>query len=146
MAPTRERVVIDPEGDVFLLLQRKGDQPVSEGEAAAKEPATASSQINRDEQPVNCTVAGLPQEEATREVEMQVSSKHLSLASEVFAGMFRSRSLGGLASSDEESVTIPLAQDDFEAIQVLLNIITWSDQKSAPKPGKTRLPASGRVN
>lgn len=53
-----------------------------------------------------------------REVELQVSSRHLSLASKVFC-----QCLEGLPVGGKDERTIPLSHDDFGAIQILLNII-----------------------
>ena len=54
---------------------------------------------------------------------MQVSSKHLSLASKVFEAMFHSKSLEGISSNNRELVTIPLLDDNFHSLQILLNIV-----------------------
>ncbi|EXJ91940.1 hypothetical protein A1O3_00490, partial [Capronia epimyces CBS 606.96] len=53
-----------------------------------------------------------------RQVELRVSSKHLSLASEVFRNSRESRSNG-----DESIMTISFPCDDLDAMRILLNII-----------------------
>lgn len=60
---------------------------------------------------------------STQEIVMQVSSKHLSLASKVFDNMFQGQPRDDIASHDRKPVTIPLLKDDFESLQTLLYIV-----------------------
>ncbi|KAF2810660.1 uncharacterized protein BDZ99DRAFT_560968 [Mytilinidion resinicola] len=54
---------------------------------------------------------------------MQVSSKHLSLASKVFDNMFQGQPRDNIISHDQEAVTIPLLHDNVESMQILLCIV-----------------------
>ena len=90
-----------------------------------EDPVASIDEDPADEDPENSanTVLSLSTKTGSREVEMQVSSKHLSLASKVFEAMFHSKSLEGISSNNRELVTIPLLDDDFHSLQILLNIV-----------------------
>ncbi|KIW74849.1 hypothetical protein Z517_11619 [Fonsecaea pedrosoi CBS 271.37] len=143
MSLIREKVGFDPSGDVFLLLERTDITPTDDvtphqptGDAPAHHaPADASGHdvpaddaptdgISIDQSVVEISkhlndADGDPSAKlARREVEVQVSSKHLSLASKVLC-----HCLEGLPIGDKDVRTIPLPHDDFGAMQILLNII-----------------------
>ncbi|OAL26300.1 hypothetical protein AYO20_10177 [Fonsecaea nubica] len=134
MSLIREKVVFDPSGDVFLLLERTDITPTDDvtphqptGDAPAHDvPAddAPTDGISIDQSVIEISkqlndADGDPSAKlARREVELQVSSKHLSLASKVLC-----HCLEGLPIGDKDVRTIPLPHDDLGAMQILLNII-----------------------
>ncbi|EXJ76635.1 uncharacterized protein A1O5_01143 [Cladophialophora psammophila CBS 110553] len=137
MSLNRDVLVFDPSGDVFLLLERDDDQSNREGifipadsnttappdEVPENDANSIVLHADADEKLLNNKLASCSTEKITREIEMQVSSKHLSLASKVFGDMFHDKSLEGVASKSRELVTIPLMKDDFHSLEILLNIV-----------------------
>lgn len=117
MASSRDSVVFDPTGDVFLLLAKdSGD------DALTTDPSTSQGD-------------GTPAKPAIQEVELQVSSKHLALASKVFGHVFSDNTREHDPSADRDLVTIPLLEDSYDAMVILLNIIhgrTRSVQRRVP--------------
>ncbi len=57
-------------------------------------------------------------QQGSHEVELRVSSKHMSIASQVFG-----KALEGQPTGDKDKRTILLLQDDFGAMHILMNII-----------------------
>jgi hypothetical protein len=139
---TPELHVIDPDGDLLLLLSRpteKKSEPSSENSDADENPVsdvrhpenessvgrTASNAATQDESldTLSCSAtedAGEPD----IDVHMRVSSKHMMLASPVFKAMLqRGNFKEGLELSVRGSLSIPLPDDNPEAFLIILNII-----------------------
>ncbi|KIW82819.1 hypothetical protein Z517_02062 [Fonsecaea pedrosoi CBS 271.37] len=127
MLPCCELVVFDPSGELFLLLNRDATQSEVVAHDAHGDDAQEQdvSHLSNNEEPSNNTFTGLWSKTSTQAVEMQVSLKHLSLASKFFANMFGDQSLdlNGHEPNNKEMRTIPLQGDDFYSLQILLNII-----------------------
>ena len=102
----------DPDGDVVLLLRNRDDNKGqdkedtdSEGISGAEVPADADEDTQPDE------------------IQMRVSSSHLTLASSVFKRLLKgdfaeSRSLNSTGTAE-----VSLPEDNPQALQILLNII-----------------------
>ena len=70
---------------------------------------------------------------------MQVSCKHLSLASKVFENMFHSQPREVFATIDREPVQIPLQGDDFKSLHILLNIVHGWNRRVPRRVGTNTL-------
>ena len=110
MSLVRERIVLDPHGDALLLFEKVDDVPPGEG--------LDHHEDTVDRQEHHKTAEKLSAQITRREVELQVSSKHLSLASGVF-----SHCIEGQSKGINDIISAPLPDDDCGAIQILLNII-----------------------
>ncbi|KAK5189283.1 hypothetical protein LTR47_011802 [Exophiala xenobiotica] len=95
----------DPADDVFNPIP-VDDVTLDHGDAAK-----ASEHIHD-------AARTLSTETIRSEIELRVSSKHLSLASAVF-----DKSMEGHSIGDTDMRTIPLQNDDYHAMEILLNII-----------------------
>jgi hypothetical protein len=109
--------VLDPSGDVILLLNRK--RPASQ--------ARSASRRKNDDGPTPISVrsrrtCNADPEPELDDLEVQVSSRHLMLASRVFrimfSGLYKER-----LSLDGPPLRLPLPDDDAVALGVILSII-----------------------
>ncbi|KAK6442744.1 hypothetical protein LTR95_001027 [Oleoguttula sp. CCFEE 5521] len=153
MSLTHETIVLDPDGDLFLVLERPDDAGVNDHTAhvvlvpdnsSEDDPANVvpfpsidtpddalTADAPEDGRPPDtnfqedeCTSRALDHghcggeetrsDRARLKVEMLVSWKHLSLASKVFA-----RATARTDGKDDR--TLPLLQDNFAAMEILLN-------------------------
>ncbi|KAK4552391.1 hypothetical protein LTR86_010405 [Recurvomyces mirabilis] len=155
MSTIDKTIVLDPDGDLFLVLERPEEACVNDHSADVIPVPNGSSEdspanvvpspgidtpddafiadVLDDGRPPNtnayeneytaralehghCGGEQTRTDAARLKVEMLVSWKHLSLASKVFA-----KATARTDSKDDR--TIPLLQDDFGAMEILLNII-----------------------
>ena len=180
MSLSRNSLVFDPCGDVFIVLKRSEDRTNLEDASSVKVALVDDAPANNaladdapvddapaddapvddapaddapvddapaddapvDDAPANDAPAddapaddapanGAPEtrtdkpsaEIIIQEVVCQVSSRHLSLASKVFGHNFFGKSLEHDSSTDRNLVTIPLLEDNFHAMVMLLNIV-----------------------
>ncbi|KAH6674164.1 hypothetical protein B0J14DRAFT_562297 [Halenospora varia] len=121
--------VFDLEGDLTFVLTRRLSKTervyamiVGKGLEACEEAAEAL-QIARGtlEEELDFEEADLPPSE--EQIQMLVSSKHLSLASSVFGAMFKNNFRAGLELQSSGKAEVPLPEDDLEAFTVLMSII-----------------------
>jgi hypothetical protein len=136
MSSNHDITVFDSSGDIFLLLETNDDQSdrkSSSGYSSLYPPPdrTSTDEARAEEaQPDSIVVhhnldsiVAQSSATSTREIVMQVSSKHLSLASKVFDNMFEGQSRDNVLSQDREALTIPLLHDNVESMQILLCIV-----------------------
>lgn len=95
-----KQLIFDPDGDVFLLLQ--------------KQMATDTDSESED---------GSTKDAPAYDIRMQVSSKHLILASSVFKSMLQGHFVEGQTLRSTGSLDLPLPDDDPDAFTILLNVI-----------------------
>ncbi|KAK5947822.1 hypothetical protein OHC33_011163 [Knufia fluminis] len=109
-----------------------GDVPqeeVAQGEEVAQEEEVAQGVITQEDvrqddavqSKMNSVTRYAQVNEATRRIKLRVSSRHLVLASSVFNHMISAQQQGSHIRRSEEE--IPLEGDDFDALQILLNIV-----------------------
>lgn len=91
---------LDPDGDVFLIL-------------ADRDKDSGSNHACMDDENDN----------SPGEIRVQCSSKHLSLASEVFKAMLSQNFKEGVVLRSKRTLKLPLPDDDPGALLILLNII-----------------------
>lgn len=139
-----ESHTFDPQGDVLLKLTRRCEkeelnEPDSESTSIAgdeEDPDTfpGSDNVSTQEGPTmdldhnnnetTASEAGQCVVLLNQTVHMQVSSRHLMLASPVFAAMLdRNKFKEGVTLHSEGSVEIELPDDDPDAFIVLLNVV-----------------------
>ena len=127
MSPSKD-MIFDPSGDVLLVLSKK--MPTSSPPAA--EPDKVASDSDKEQLENEAGEATQPEvQQATEEVEVKVSSRHLALASPVFRTMFD----GGFKErvqpgNDPHKVHLP--EDDYDALLILLRVIHGLN-KSVPR-------------
>lgn len=135
-------LVFDPDGDVLFTLSvpvENTEKPTSdvkdltsegkangEDERAAKRRKVALEESN--EQQVFGPDQGQKVEECSM-VEFLVSSPHLKLASNMFKAMLQPHFAEGKALQDSGKVTIPLFDDDPDAMEVVMNIVHGQSKK-----------------
>lgn len=120
---------IDPEGDLLLLL----NQPLPNANVGATSTDVTPSAAPVFVNPANASIANStfggsvqPQSAASpvSEVQMLVSSRHLTSASPVFKAMLRSNTFReGQTLSATGKVSVPLPDDDPDALKLLLDIL-----------------------
>lgn len=135
-APITNTVIVDPDGDVLVLLS-----PVASKCPTSNLPSADSSAISKFNIPPRITsitdlVAAFDKAKATEnqvfeltdstctyKSHIRVSSKHMSLASPVFKSMLQ----GGFHEATElkkmGNIEIPLPDDDAASMLILVNII-----------------------
>ena len=124
MSLVRERIVLDPHGDVFLLFEKADEAPADNVPPSDVPPSDVppSEGLDHGEDSDRSDyhkMAKKPSAQiARREVELQVSSKHLSLASKVFG-----HCIVGQSNGNKDIIRAPLSSDDCGAMQILLTII-----------------------
>ncbi len=136
-----ERHIIDPDGDVILILTLPNTAPPTgpESDTAGKVQDVKSDAAQKDEEtdgepekdkteaPKDSASTNLssetPQLAPLSEVEMVVSSKHLSLASEVFKKMLGGNFREGVTLIAVKKVEIRLPDDDVDIMLLLMKII-----------------------
>ncbi len=101
-----ETLTFDPHGDVVLILNHKSEAGPADPNSSSGEGITSGN----DES--SCTM-----------VNMFVSSKHMILASSVFAAMLRGDFIEGSTLLSEGRVEILLPDDEPDIFTILLNII-----------------------
>jgi hypothetical protein len=125
----------DPPKAFEILLRPSIPQPQMETSSAM--PDQKASAINID--PNGDVILELSHPDG--KTHLLISSKVLSLASPVFAAMFRSRFKEGLGnhSMAESTYVIPLPEDDAEAFTLLCNVIHFRFDDIPRKPDLTCL-------
>ncbi|KIX98334.1 uncharacterized protein Z520_05635 [Fonsecaea multimorphosa CBS 102226] len=117
--------IYDPHGDVLLVLS-KTIAP-SDSDPNAETPTTKKGKDAQRETPAGQHHGSSPAEALTaqniQEIEVKVSSKHLSLASRVFHTMFNGKFREGVAPEVDQLTRVPLPEDDADAMMILLGII-----------------------
>lgn len=109
-------LIFDPYGDLILVLCKT--RPLSGCSADTKE--TTQDAHRRIE---NATKSNTEMPERVQEMEMRVSSRHLTLASRVFRVMFDGNFRERVSPGESQPKVIPLPEDDPEAMVILLGII-----------------------
>lgn len=64
-----------------------------------------------------------------REIRVQCSSKHLTLASSIFKALLSERFKEGAVFRCTRTLTLPLPDDDPAALLISLNIIHWQTKE-----------------
>ncbi|KAF7910492.1 uncharacterized protein EAE98_012024 [Botrytis deweyae] len=120
-APSSSIVIIDPDGDLVLLL---GPVPLSKSDASTSNPRidVPNTNILSPKAPNN---PGETQNECTQlsRSEVLVSSKHLSFASPVFKAMLTGDFREAVELREKGRTEIPLPDDDADAMITLVNVI-----------------------
>ncbi|KAJ8071771.1 hypothetical protein OCU04_002086 [Sclerotinia nivalis] len=138
-----DTMVLDPDGDVVLVLDLKELASETVVDAASTDPSghemsadpssedvvgTTSTDSPDDKTPSadsssdSLTVSISPTPEP-KKIRFVVSSRHLSLASPVFKAMLRGNFQEGVKLKEAGKIEIPLPDDDSAAWKILLNII-----------------------
>lgn len=95
-----EVCTLDPDGDIFLILANQDEETKSD---------RTSMEVENDI--------------SRREIRVQCSSKHLTLASSVFTAMLSPNFKESATLRSVGTLNLPLPDDDPEALLILLNII-----------------------
>ncbi|KAL2071695.1 hypothetical protein VTL71DRAFT_12930 [Oculimacula yallundae] len=119
--------IIDPNGDLILVLKAASTATAEEPEPEAENTQRAAkrAKTNRRSRP-RIASPKVPEVLAVSEVQslrMQVSSKHVQLASPVFKAMLGRGFAEGEALRENGQVEIPLPEDDPVVFATLMNII-----------------------
>jgi hypothetical protein len=130
-----KRILIDPDGDVILqLLQELDDQNQARKDISANDIPFSHGSTNNapldnftiddgtSDKHIHDTAVSSQTQSAKRIVEMQVSSRHLSLQTEYFRDMLGTTSKAPL-SRGTDVVTIPPMEENLNATQILMDII-----------------------
>lgn len=104
---TPEYCELDAEGDVILILERCHEK--DDVQPAAKKAVSGECESKSQIQ--------------SEQIRMRVSSKHLTLASNVFRTLFRGSFQEGVTLRTKGTVEIPLPDDHPTALLILLNIV-----------------------
>lgn len=111
----------------------------------------ATQTLGSNDEPTHSDTGAGPSEDASaalsqtpvrsggRKAEAQVSFKHLSLASSFFEHMLEGKHAGMLAAQNREEATLDFTKDNFDAWQLLLNIIHGHTRKVPRELGLQRL-------
>ncbi|KAG4440524.1 hypothetical protein IFR05_003994 [Cadophora sp. M221] len=132
-----QTLTFDPDGDLHLRLTCPSEISPPKTEGTAKtDPVVHGSDASADGAVLTPPGSDLGSaeavenpcsdsaEEACKEIDMLVSSKHLMLASPVFKAMLqRGTFLEGKKLQSGGAVVIPLPDDDPDIFQILLNIV-----------------------
>lgn len=134
--PLPKDLIFDPSGDVILLLKRNhpergliglGHHESAEGELANEVIAVkgyasedSSAESPNDELPNTAPDIHIDEDD---DVEVQVSSRHLALASRVFRAMFDGKFRESLKPGRSQLIPLPLPDDNLDAMLLLLAII-----------------------
>lgn len=134
--------IFDPQGDVLLILGRQPEENITDSEDReddgepspsdlwifeGKEPEAVPPQAKLDGSATSISDTR-ETESKTQQVQMRVSSKHLVLASRTFRTCLGSFSEGRMLQT-EGNVTLPLPEEDPDAMIVLLHIIHGQTRK-----------------
>ncbi|KAJ9605306.1 hypothetical protein H2200_009963 [Cladophialophora chaetospira] len=124
--------VFDPKGDVLLVLTLHNPSDNYESNSASETGDTeeVESQPAKAGPTKHNSIKALVNEDSeSEEVEVLVSSRHLALASPVFRVMFDGDFLEKITLGQSEPKRIPLPEDNYEAMIVLLRIIHGQNSK-----------------
>lgn len=141
-----ETRVFDPNGDVLLVFPRHEEETtmaattmtstetiISADDASATLTAVATAPPGllqrRGSKPSAFQQPEYPQRDPKKDVHMLVSSKHMTLASKVFAAMLSVHFREGLELQSRGKAEITLPDDDPDAFTILLDIIHGRTRK-----------------
>ncbi|KAJ9605307.1 hypothetical protein H2200_009964 [Cladophialophora chaetospira] len=123
--PSPLDLVLDPSGDVILVLSSHKDTPP---ESPSTDTVMAEQSDGHDDAE-SIGSAAEPHSEAlnsieeTEEMEVKVSSRHLALSSRVFRVMFDGGFQEGVPREGHRLRRVPLPEDEINAMLVLLYIV-----------------------
>ncbi|KAI9882231.1 MAG: hypothetical protein M1823_006025 [Watsoniomyces obsoletus] len=124
-----ERHELDPDGDVTLVLTRFIPVPPTSSKAATMGSANGSTtaSVQTDDKTRltkdGALVGDSDELEVTVDVEVLVSSKHLSLASPVFKAMLRGSFRESVKLANTKEVEVRLPDDDADIMLLMLKVI-----------------------
>ncbi|KAJ8071767.1 hypothetical protein OCU04_002082 [Sclerotinia nivalis] len=148
-----ERVTIDPDGDLLLILNERKKCTKRNIAALAVVPIDDSGigmEMGTDgevpevletveEDPYNADADKEKKQKELKEIHMLVSSKHMVLVSPVFKAMLQwSNFKDGYAMKAHGKVEVPLPDDDPEAMRILVDIV-HCHHKDVPRKVKLSL-------
>lgn len=150
-----ERISIDPDGDLLLILNEKMKVPKKHSSTAivpipiddsaiviepgADGEATVAEGQQEEEDHTNADVEKEKRQTELKEIHMLVSSKHMVLVSPVFKAMLQwSNFKESHAHKPHAKVEVPLPDDDPEAMRILVDIV-HCHHKDVPRKVKVSL-------